>query len=120
MIRKASAQSVSASPLKPKADPRGVLSKPDTVDPQETEIWEKIMKGNSHRLRLGYYMTRLPKSDPKEMKMKPDEARTMEHKFFNGHAIWGRMDKEHLGSSKLADALSRALSKMIQDMYRSP
>jgi hypothetical protein len=90
------------------------------VDLQETEIWEKIMKDKSHRLRLGYYMTRLPKSDPKEMKMRPEEARTMEQNYFNGHAIWGKMDKEHLGSSKLADALSRALSKMIQEMYCFP
>lgn len=54
------------------------------------------------------------------MKMRPEEARTMEQNYFNGHAIWGKMDKEHLGSSKLADALSRALSKMIQEMYCFP
>jgi Dynamin central region len=95
----------------------GVLTKPDTVDQADTEIWENIMHGKSHALHYGYYMTRLPRSD--EMKMTPDEARTKELNFLNGHEVWRKLGRDRLGSQKLASSLSDRLAEMIQQMFVS-
>lgn len=94
--------------------PSGVLTKPDTVDEADSEIWVNIMKSKSHALHYGYYMTRLPKSD--EMTLTPEEARKKEINYLTGNAIWGKLPKGRLGSSKLAIALSHRLSDMIQEM----
>ena len=93
----------------------GVLTKPDTVDQADTEIWENIMHGKSHALHYGYYMTRLPKSD--EINMTSGEAKTKELNYLTGHQVWKKLGIDRLGSTKLANALSDRLAQMIQQMY---
>jgi 16S rRNA G1207 methylase RsmC len=95
-----------------------VLTKPDTVDKADSEIWENIMRAKSHKLYHGYYMTRLPKSD--EMAWTPEFARIKEMNFLTGHEVWSKLTKDRLGSANLAKALSQRLSQMIQDMSISP
>jgi len=74
------------------------------------------MKGKSHPLHYGYYMTRLPKSD--EITLTPEDAQK-ENNFLTGHEIWGKLDKSRLGSAKLSLALSARLAQMIQEMCAS-
>lgn len=96
----------------------GVLTKPDTVEQGELETWENVMKNNSHPLLHGYYLTRLPKPDEKEMNMSLEKARKMEQDFFIGNQMWNKLDRNRLGSPKLAEALSRLLSQMIEEQYK--
>jgi hypothetical protein len=95
------------------------LTKADTVSPTndgEYEIWLKILKNKSHCLHHGYYMTRLPVG-PEEMKQGWKEARQMEHNFFQGRKPWNQNPeiKSRLGTPKLAEALSKRLSTMIEE-----
>ena len=94
--------------------PSGVLTKPDTVDEADSELWVNVMKGKSHALHYGYYRPRLPKSD--EMTWTPEETRKKEINYLTGNGIWGKLKRDRLGSSKLAITLSDRLSEMIQEM----
>jgi len=94
----------------------GVLTKPDTVEQGELEAWENVMKNKSHPLFHGYYLTRFPNSDEKEMSMSLEKARKMEQDFFIGNNMWNKIHRNRLGSPKLADALRRLLSQMIEEL----
>ena len=74
------------------------------------------MKNKSHPLLHGYYLTRFPKPDEKEMNMSLEKARKMEQDFFIGNNMWNKIHRNRLGSPKLADALSRLLSQMIEEL----
>jgi Dynamin central region len=74
------------------------------------------MKKQSYALLHGYYLTRFPKPDKKEMNMSLEEARKMEQDFFIGNNMWNKLDRNRLGSPKLAEALSRLLSQMIEEL----
>jgi len=95
----------------------GVLTKPDTVEQGELDAWQNIMKNKSHPLHHGYYLTRFPKPDEKEMALSLENARKMERDFFVGNNFWNKLDKNRLGSPRLADALSQLLSQMIEELY---
>jgi len=97
----------------------GVLTKPDTVEQGELEAWKNVMKNISHPLLHGYYLTRFPKPDEKEMALSLENARKMEHDFFVGNNMWNKLDRNRLGSPRLADALSRLLSQMIEELYEA-
>ena len=97
----------------------GVLTKPDTVEQGELEAWKNFMKNQSHPLLHGYYLTRFPKPDEKEMALSLENARKMEHDFFVGNNMWNKLDRNRLGSPRLADALSRLLSQMIEELYEA-
>jgi len=74
------------------------------------------MKNKSHPLLHGYYLTRFPNSDEKEMNMSLAKARKMENDFFVGNNMWNKFDRNRLGSPKLAEALSHLLSQMIEEL----
>ena len=48
--------------------------------------------------------------------MSLEKARRMEHDFFIGNNMWNKLDRNRLGSPKLADALSGLLSQMIEEL----
>jgi len=50
------------------------------------------------------------------MNMSLDKARKMENDYFLGNNQWNKLDRNRLGSVKLAEALSRLLSQMIGDL----
>lgn len=97
---------------------RGVLTKPDAVGDGEHDLWVRVINNESHALHHGYYMTRLPANE-KEMKMDWDQSRLMESNYLTGHQRWGKLDKNRLGTPKLAEQLSKRLSNMIEEMYKS-
>jgi hypothetical protein len=61
----------------------GVLTKPDTIEDGTHGTWMKIMRGDAHKLALGYYVVRNPQ--PKELKEKItfEQARQNELKVRN-------------------------------------
>lgn len=48
-----------------------------------------------------------------------DQSRLMESNYLTGHQRWGKLDKNRLGTPKLAEQLSKRLSNMIEEMYKS-
>jgi hypothetical protein len=93
----------------------GVLTKADTVEKGDHERWFKIFNNQLHVLRHGYHMTRL--SSAAEMNQDWSTTREMEHEFFRAQSPWSQLDKSRVGMESLTEALSRALSKMIEDRY---
>ena len=61
----------------------GVLTKPDTIEEGTHDSWIKIMRGEAHKLSLGYYVVRNPK--PRELKegITFEKARKNEKKVSN-------------------------------------
>lgn len=93
----------------------GVLTKADTVGEGEYETWLKILKGKSHQLNLGYYVTRLPSQ--KEITWTWEQAREKERNFFQSAAPWCHVDKNRKGTERLTEALSVKLSQMIGETF---
>ena len=70
------------------------------------------MKGESHALQHGYFVTRLPSS--KEMGQSWEETRQKEHNFFQSNKIWNQVNKSQVGVENLVEFVSRRLSEMIE------
>lgn len=93
----------------------GVLTKADTVQEGDFEQWSKILNNERHILRRGYYATRLPGPNAKEMGQNWEQARETEKRFF-GHKQWSDF-KDRLGIGNLTEALSVGLAQMIDARY---
>jgi hypothetical protein len=96
----------------------GVLTKADTVEEGNHEHWLKVINNESHRLRQGYYMTRLPGSSAKEAKQDWDETREIERKFFKKGPWSETRDKSRLGIDGLIKALSTGLEERVERRSR--
>jgi hypothetical protein len=95
----------------------GVLTKADTLQEGEYDQWIKILNNESHYLRRGYYVTRLPGPTAKEMAQTWDESREIERRFFKKQP-WSQLsDKTRCGIDKLKEALSSGLAKMIEQTF---
>ena len=92
-----------------------MLTKADTVQEGDFDQWMKIVRNESHILRRGYYVTRLPGPNSKEMGQTCTEVREVERRFF-GHKPWSEF-KSRLGILKLTEALSDALAQMIDERF---
>ena len=92
----------------------GVLTKADTVQEGDHAQWIKILNNESHILRRGYYVTRLPGPTTAEANQSWEQARDNEHKFLKKKP-WSLSDKNRLGIEKLTEALSIGLATMIEE-----
>ncbi|PKK67265.1 hypothetical protein RhiirC2_752015 [Rhizophagus irregularis] len=101
----------------------GVLTKPDTIEEGTHDTWMKIMRGDAHRLALGYYVVRNPK--PKELKegITFKEARKNEKNFFDNEEPWrsfyirDRLGVDHL-QKKLSDLLIDAIKRTLPSIKK--
>ncbi|KAG9301962.1 hypothetical protein G9A89_021006 [Geosiphon pyriformis] len=93
----------------------GVLTKPDTIEPGEDEIWGMIIRGEAHRLRLGYYVVKNPAKLELSKGITFEEARKSEEKFFSTIPMWKNMHlKNRMGVANLRGKLSELLIKAIE------
>ncbi|CAI2165758.1 22_t:CDS:2 [Funneliformis geosporum] len=93
----------------------GVLTKPDTIEEGTHEPWLKIMRGEAHKLALGYYIVRNPK--PSELKngITFKVARQNEMNFFEYETPWKNFHpRKRLGVTFLQEKLSELLIKAIK------
>lgn len=95
----------------------GVLTKADTLQEGEFEPWVKIFNNQSHALRHGYYVTRLPGPTVKEMAQTWEETRDIERKLFKKQPWSQQPDKSRFGIHRLKEALSSALAKKIEEKF---
>ena len=63
----------------------GVLTKPDTIEEGTHEAWLKIMRGETHKLALGYYVVKNPKPSELKKGITFDKARENEKRVNNIH-----------------------------------
>ncbi|KAG0146883.1 hypothetical protein CROQUDRAFT_656895 [Cronartium quercuum f. sp. fusiforme G11] len=99
----------------------GVLTKPDTLQAGEEEIWLQIIKGEKlqHRLLNGYYVTRLPGPVESESSLTAQETRKLEENFFCQDP-WNNLPSEirgRLGVPNLIQTLSNRLLELILESF---
>ncbi|EJT97923.1 hypothetical protein DACRYDRAFT_119114 [Dacryopinax primogenitus] len=110
------------------ADPHGartigVLTKPDTLQPQEEGLWITVLKNEgSHRLNLGYYITKQPAQAEVEQGISFDMARQNEVSFFETTEAWRALPSSirqtNVSTPRLTAALSTLLSSHIRKSLR--
>ncbi|KAG9045356.1 hypothetical protein FS837_006454 [Tulasnella sp. UAMH 9824] len=109
----------SAAFLAKQVDPKGrrtigVLTKPDTLQPGEEQMWLNVLEGRRHPLFHGYYMTKQPGTKELQEKLSWEEARAREKEYFETTTIWANSSATNrLGTPNLTRNLSRLLSGLI-------
>ncbi|KZT61041.1 hypothetical protein CALCODRAFT_514981 [Calocera cornea HHB12733] len=96
----------------------GVLTKPDTLQPDEEDQWVAVLKNEGrHRLNLGYYITKQPAQAEVQQGIDFDAARQNEVLFFETVQIWQSLSsaiRQNVGTPKLTAGLSQLLSDQIR------
>ncbi|RHZ78949.1 hypothetical protein Glove_153g30 [Diversispora epigaea] len=106
--------------LAKEADPAGhrtlgVLTKPDTIEPATHEIWLKILRGEAHKLSLGYYVVKNPSKIQLTNQITFEEARKDEENFFKREYPWKNLIlSEPIGVKRLQYKLSELLIQAIR------
>ncbi|KAG8946753.1 hypothetical protein FRC04_011409 [Tulasnella sp. 424] len=109
----------SAGFLAKQVDPKGrrtigVLTKPDTLQPGEEQMWLNVLEGRRHPLFHGYYMTKQPGTKELSEKLSWEEARAREKEYFETTTTWANSSATNrLGTPNLTKNLSRLLSGLI-------
>jgi len=83
------------------------------VQEGEHDSWIQILQNKTHKLYHGFYATRLAAT--KEIDNPWEDIRKKEMDFFRSSKDWRPIAKNRLGTSHLTEALSLALSGMIQE-----
>ncbi|PWW77924.1 P-loop containing nucleoside triphosphate hydrolase protein [Tuber magnatum] len=95
----------------------GALTKPDTVGPGEYGQWINILRGHSHRLKHGYFVTKQPNQEQLVQGITHAQAREQEAEFFANTEPWKTelTDlKERFGTMALQSYLSKELGELIR------
>lgn len=95
----------------------GALTKPDTIEPGEHAQWVEILRGRSHRLRHGYFVTKQPNQDALNRGVDGAQARIQEEQFFATTEPWCTelLDMRHrFGTPALATYLAKELGELIK------
>ncbi|RHZ78965.1 hypothetical protein Glove_153g48 [Diversispora epigaea] len=105
--------------LAKEADPAGrrtlgVLTKPDTIEAATHEIWLKILKGEAHKLSLGYYVVKNPNKMQLTNQITFEEAREEEEYFFKREDPWKNLRSDRIGVKRLQLKLSELLIQAIK------
>ncbi|KAL0640425.1 hypothetical protein Q9L58_000393 [Maublancomyces gigas] len=95
----------------------GALTKPDTVGPGEYDQWINILRGNSHRLKHGYFVTKQPNQEQLTQGIDHAQARAQEAEFFKNTDPWKGelLDlKDRFGTQALQSYLAKELGELIR------
>lgn len=96
------------------------MTKPDTVGPGEYDQWVNILRGNSHRLKHGYFVTKQPNQEQLNQKIDHAQARAQEAEFFAKSEPWATdlQDLQHrFGTQALQSYLAKELGELIKKRY---
>ncbi|KAG9296191.1 hypothetical protein G9A89_014783 [Geosiphon pyriformis] len=93
----------------------GVLTKPDTIESGTHGAWLKIMRGEKHKLSLGYYVVKNPSQEDLMKHITFPKARKAEKAFFEMHDSWKQYEfKNRIGVDNLRGKLSELLIEGIK------
>lgn len=101
-----------------------MLTKPDTIQSDETSTWLDILRGRKFRLNHGYFITK--NATAKELQAQRSEAPTVirhreeEEIFFQSTPTWDGCPsdiKARFGSKNLTEKLSNELTNLIDQTY---
>lgn len=96
------------------------MTKPDTVGPGEYDQWVNILRGNSHRLKHGYFVTKQPNQEQLNQSIDHAQARAQEAEFFTKSEPWATdlQDLKHrFGTQALQSYLAKELGELIKKRY---
>jgi len=93
----------------------GVLTKPDLVGPGNEEEVVAVLTNVRKPLKLGYVMVKNRSQAQVKQNTTRESARAEEARFFEGHAVFSRLDKRLLGVSNLTTSLTKLLVRRIQE-----
>ncbi|CAG8492242.1 1611_t:CDS:2 [Diversispora eburnea] len=101
----------------------GVLTKPDTIEAETHDIWLKILRGESHKLSLGYYIVKNPSKIQLNNQITFEEARKDEENFFKREYPWKNLNLsvkrlQYKLSELLIQAIRRNLPKINKEIRR--
>jgi hypothetical protein len=95
----------------------GALTKPDTVERGEHDQWVSILRGHTHCLRHGYFVTKQPNQDALNKGVDSAMARKLEHEFFHTTEPWAtELSDLHrrFGTRNLGNYLAAELGELIK------
>lgn len=101
----------------------GALTKPDTVEPGDYQQWVSILRGQSHTLPHGYFVTKQPNQDSLNKGIDNITARQQEEHFFATTEPWATELRDlnwRFGTPALAKYLARELGELIRRRYTPP
>lgn len=94
----------------------GALTKADTIEPGTHDAWVDIIRGRSHKLAHGYFVTKQPNHQGLSMGVDGATARRQEREFFETTEPWCTElsdMKERFGTPALASYLAEQLGRLI-------
>jgi hypothetical protein len=95
----------------------GALTKPDTVERGEHDQWVSILRGHTHCLRHGYFVTKQPNQDALNKGVDSAMARQLESEFFHTTEPWATELKDlqsRFGTRNLGNYLAAELGQLIK------
>jgi hypothetical protein len=99
----------------------GVLTKPDTIEPNTHDRWLQIMLGHHFPLKLGYWMIKNPsKAEWDRMRSYPslafEEARKSEETFFATMVPWSglKITMDRFGTDSLRREMGQQLAMLME------
>lgn len=92
----------------------GVLTKPDQVEDGAEESIMKLVRGEAHKLKLGWYMVK--NLSQKELSAGQDRDE-FERNWFRSTAPWNKLDSAKVGIDALTKKLKDVLTKLTKDEF---
>ncbi|KAF9000114.1 P-loop containing nucleoside triphosphate hydrolase protein [Cyathus striatus] len=96
----------------------GVITKPDTLTKGsigQQDRWKKILQGEDHKLRHGYYSVRLPDDAERAKGITRIESQRRASEFFDTVAPWKDiLERRRLGIPNLVADISKLLVNLIE------
>lgn len=96
----------------------GALTKPDTVEKGDFHQWAAILRGQTHPVKHGYFVTKQPSQSSLDLGIDGTQARIEEENFFRNESPWKdeyRDLSNRFGTNNLANFLSRELGRLIRE-----
>ncbi|KAK7693683.1 hypothetical protein QCA50_003253 [Cerrena zonata] len=93
----------------------GVLTKADSIQDGEEQMWIDVLTGNSNYLKHGYFITKRPSPTELEENLPTHEAHARERDFFRTRFPWNTLPnlQHRMGTPNLTKELSKLLADVI-------
>jgi vacuolar protein sorting-associated protein 1 len=81
-------------------------------------MWKDVLRGERHKLKLGYYCVRLPDDEERSRKIPRSESQRLATELFDNTSPWSEIeDRGRFGIPNLVSDLSKVLVHLIEKRY---